>query len=133
VKPSEENEPVKLTVLECQRCGSGFVLTSTYLDWLARHGLKIVQPILCPTCMVRHGPSPKHSGTVKWFRPKKRYGFIESRSGEDVFFHRQQVVDQNGRAPTKGAIVRFHVRETWRGPEAWNVEVIPQHTPADAD
>jgi cold shock protein len=124
MEPTEQNEQAQLTVLECQRCGKGFVLTSTYTGWLTRHGLKVVNPVLCPTCMLNYGPWPKHSGTVKWFRSNKRYGFIESDAGEDVFFHQQQVVNHSRHAPGTGATVRFHVRETWRGPEALNIEVL---------
>jgi len=124
-------EEAKLTVLVCQRCGSGFLLTSTYLEWLARHGLQVVQPVSCPTCMIKYGPSHKVSGKVKWFRANKHYGFIESDSGGDVFFQRQQIINLNSHAPTKGTRVRFHVHDTWRGPEALNVELLEDPTSHD--
>jgi hypothetical protein len=71
----------------CQRCGSGFVLTATYEDLLDRRGIKVATPLLCPTCFLTKGPMPKKRGEVKWFNPRKRFGFIVSEDGEELFFH----------------------------------------------
>ncbi len=114
----------QVRALVCQRCGRGFVLTSTYLGLLARRGMKISVPVLCPTCFMRKGPLPKQRGTVKWFDPRKHYGFITMGEGQDVFFHQQQILDKGDHRVHKGQMARFHVRYSSKGPEALNVEMV---------
>jgi hypothetical protein len=70
----------------CQRCGCGFVLTSTYRDFLARRGAKVAVPVQCMRCFLKAGPLPKQCGEVKWFSPRKGYGFITTVEENDVFF-----------------------------------------------
>ena len=107
----------------CQRCGSGFVLTPSYLDLLSRRGAQVIRPVLCPTCFLSKGPMPKRHGRVKWFNSRKNYGFLVTDEGEEVFVHQHQILDG---APdlNEGQEVRFHVRYPFKGPEALNVEVV---------
>jgi cold shock CspA family protein len=110
----------------CQQCGSGFIQTSSYLDLLARRQVHVVVPVLCPTCFLTKGPLPKERGKVKWFNPKKHYGFIISEAGEEVFFHRDQVLRPDHPDPKEGQDVRFHLHYPIKGPEALNVELIEE-------
>ena len=107
----------------CKRCGCGFIVTDTYLNLLLRRQVNVIVPVLCPTCFVMHGPLPKQRGEVKWYNPGKRYGFIVDESGEEIFFHQQQLlVDKRSRLPS-GQKVCYHVRYRTKGPEALNVEL----------
>jgi CspA family cold shock protein len=115
--------PERLRVIVCQRCGRGFVLTATHRNWLSRRGSEVVQPVLCPSCYLKAGPLPKRRGTVKWFSPRKHYGFIETRDGDEVFFHQRQILRGGEETRLKGQLVRFHVRNAPKGPEALNVEL----------
>jgi CspA family cold shock protein len=108
----------------CQRCGLGFVLTVTYRDFLARRGVKVKTPLLCTTCFLKTGPLSKQRGEVKWFDSRKRYGFIVTKEGEEIFFHRRQVLKNNTDEPREGQEVLFHSRYARKGPEAVNVELI---------
>jgi CspA family cold shock protein len=108
----------------CQQCGCGFVLTDTYLDLLERRGARVVVPLLCPTCFLTVGPLPKHEGEVKWFNPRKHYGFIVSEEGEELFFHEHQILGNNGLRLQEGQPVRFHRHYPIKGPEALNVELL---------
>lgn len=110
----------------CQRCGTGFVLTSSYSDLLARRGAKVIIPLLCPTCFLTQGPLPKQRGEVKWFSPRKHYGFIISEEGEEVFFHEQQLFGNSRKNPQQGQEVRFHLHYPIKGPEALNVELVAE-------
>jgi CspA family cold shock protein len=110
----------------CQRCGTGFVLTRSYLDLLSRRNIKVIDPVLCPTCFLRKGPQPKERGQVKWFSPRKHYGFIVSEEGQELFFHERQVLAESGGEPHGGQPVRFHVHHALKGPEALNVEVLQE-------
>jgi CspA family cold shock protein len=80
--------------------------------------------MLCTTCFLKIGPLPKQKGEVKWFSPRKRYGFIVTNDGEDVFVHQQQILNKAGKHPHEGQGVRFHVHQTPKGPEALNVELM---------
>jgi CspA family cold shock protein len=116
----------QLQTATCQRCGTGFILTATYHDLLARQGVEEIVPALCPTCFVNRGPLPKKGGEVKWFSPHKQYGLIVSDEGEEVFFHQQQLLEEDGRAPHARQRVHFHVRYPVKGPEALNVELVEE-------
>lgn len=110
-------------VIVCQRCGRGFIVTATYRDFLKRWGREVVDPVLCPTCFLGAGPLPKEEGRVKWFSPRKHYGFITTGGNQDVFFHQQQLLDRVEDVPREGQATRFHVRHSAKGPEALNVEI----------
>ena len=112
----------QVSLVVCKRCGNSFILSSNYRDWLARRGVKVAQPMLCPTCFVKVGPLPKRHGVVKWYNPSKHYGFISIKEGEDVFFHQRQIVE-GSEETLEGQTVRFHVRYAEKGPEALNVEL----------
>jgi CspA family cold shock protein len=113
----------ELNVIVCQRCGRGFVLTATYRDFLTRWGRQVIVPVLCRTCFLGAGPLPKEQGKVKWFSPRKHYGFITAEGSGDVFFHQQQLLETVDSAPHEGQSARFHVRYSSKGPEALNVEI----------
>jgi len=115
--------PDQLRAIVCQRCGRGFVLTTTYRDFLARWGTKVVVPVLCPTCFLKAGPMPKRSGKVKWFSSRKHYGFITTGEGKEIFFHQRQILRDSRGDAQKGQTARFHVRYSPKGPEALNVEL----------
>jgi len=113
----------ELDVNVCQRCGRGYVLTKTYRSFLARWGRPLIVPVLCPTCFLEGGPLPKVEGIVKWFSPRKHYGFLTVQEEGDVFFHQQQLLETVQDAPQEGQPARFHMRSSPKGPEALNVEI----------
>jgi CspA family cold shock protein len=75
-------------------------------------------------CYFKSGPLPKERGEVKWFSERKRYGFLVGERGQEVFFHRDQLLSTNGHGPLQGQEARFHVRYSGKGPEALNVELV---------
>jgi cold shock CspA family protein len=110
-------------VATCQRCGSGFIVTNTHRDLLLRRQVRVIVPVLCPTCFVMRGPQPKRRGAIKWFNPGKRYGFIVDGSGEEIFFHQEQLLVEKRSSLAGGREVRYHVRYRAKGPEALNIEL----------
>jgi cold shock CspA family protein len=66
---------------------------------------------------------PKLHGQVKWFDPRKHYGFIITQEREEVFFHQRQILGNDGNEAHPGQIARFHLRHSAKGPEALNVEL----------
>lgn len=111
-------------VVQCRQCGCSFLPSSVYRDWLARRGIDVVVPLLCPPCFSKAGPIPKQRGQVKWFNPRRHYGFIVTEEGEEVFFRQQQIVGDDAEDTHKGQAVRFHIRYAERGPQALNVELV---------
>ena len=113
----------ELDVNVCQRCGRGYVLTRTYRSFLARWGSGLNVPVVCPTCFLEGGPLPKVEGKVKWFSPRKHYGFLTMQEQGDVFFHQEQLLEGARGVPCEGQAARFHMRSSPKGPEALNVEI----------
>ena len=60
-------------------------------------------------------------GCVKWFDPKKGYGFIEQPEGEDVFVHYSGIVGNGFKFLRAGEKVEFQVVPGPRGPQAAQV------------
>jgi CspA family cold shock protein len=64
-------------------------------------------------------------GTVKWFNSDKGFGFIEQKSGPDVFVHFKSITNSGGyKSLDEGQNVQFSVSQGPKGPQAENVSVI---------
>jgi CspA family cold shock protein len=64
-------------------------------------------------------------GKVKWFNPRKGYGFIEREDGQgDVFVHFQDIVGDGYRTLQEGDRVKFEVTQSPKGDKATNVERV---------
>lgn len=71
-------------------------------------------------------------GKVKWFNPRKGYGFIEGSDGRDIFVHYSTIRSEGFRTLAEGDAVTFDVVDGEKGPRAENV-VCRQKAKADAD
>ena len=61
------------------------------------------------------------TGVVKWFSPKKGYGFITMADGQEVFVH-YSAIDGNGfRSLDQGEEVQFEVAQGPKGLQASKV------------
>jgi len=60
-------------------------------------------------------------GMVKWFNPKKGYGFIAAADGRDVFVHYSSISGDGYRTLEEGDSVSFDIVEGEKGPRAENV------------
>lgn len=61
-------------------------------------------------------------GKVKWFNPKKGYGFISTTDGQDIFVHYSNIVKDGYKTLDEGEEVTFDIVEGEKGLRAENVE-----------
>jgi CspA family cold shock protein len=108
--------------LTCTVCGKTFIFTVTEQRKLHESGQEEVST-KCRDCRVRDPETGRWSGQVKWFSYEKGYGFIVKPNGDEVFFHRSQVVDELSASLEEGMPVTFDQITTMRGPEARQVNV----------
>lgn len=64
------------------------------------------------------------TGTVKWFNEAKGFGFIEQKSGPDVFAHFKSIVSAGFKTLAEGQEVQFTVSQGQKGPQAENIVAI---------
>ncbi len=61
------------------------------------------------------------TGKVKWFDPKKGYGFILGEEGQDVFVHYTNIDGEGFRTLKDGEMVSYELVKTEKGHQARNV------------
>ncbi len=61
-------------------------------------------------------------GTVKWYNPRKSFGFIEVEDGKDVFVHKNALSE--GTILNEGDSVEFDVEQSPKGPQAIKVKKL---------
>ena len=74
-------------------------------------------------------------GTVKWFNPRKGYGFIADKEGRDIFVHYASISGEGYKTLNEGDTVSFDVVEGEKGLRAENVipkAAAPGKTPKAA-
>ncbi|MER2493890.1 cold-shock protein [Catenovulum sediminis] len=64
------------------------------------------------------------TGTVKWFNESKGFGFIEQKSGPDVFAHFSAIMSDGFKTLAEGQSVEFKVSQGAKGPQAENIVCI---------
>ncbi len=60
-------------------------------------------------------------GQVKWFDPKKGYGFIFGPTGQDVFVHYSQIQGDGFRSLKDGETVDYELAE---GDKGWQAQTV---------
>jgi len=68
-------------------------------------------------------------GKVKWFNPRKGYGFIAATDGRDAFVHYSDIEGGGFKTLDEGDEVSFEIVEGEKGPRAINVV---QKSPSEA-
>lgn len=61
------------------------------------------------------------TGVVKWFSPKKGYGFITLEDGQEVFVHYSAIDGSGFRSLEQGEKVDFEITQGPKGLQAANV------------
>ena len=63
-------------------------------------------------------------GVIKWFDPKKGYGFIDGAGQPDVFVHHTSFKTKGLRTLNQGDKISYEIVQGEKGPRAENVEVL---------
>ncbi|MBI2816822.1 MAG: cold-shock protein [Acidobacteria bacterium] len=66
----------------------------------------------------------KEQGTVKWFNASKGFGFIQRKSGEDIFVHYSAIQSEGYKTLNEGQSVEFEVTSGPKGLQASNVTCL---------
>ena len=110
----------------CERCGVTFLWTIEE----QRSATDAAQtPVRCMGCAFLLPGAGRERGLVKWYSPRKKYGFITPHSGADLFAHRSHFKDV-GRL-RQGDLVEFAVAESAKGPEAVDVRLLSRRRRAE--
>ena len=70
-------------------------------------------------------------GRVKWFDPKKGYGFILGPTGQDVFVHYSQIMGEGFKSLKDGETVDYELIEGDKGWQARDVNRVSEHANAE--
>ena len=69
------------------------------------------------------------TGLVRWFSPRRGYGFIQLPEGEDVFVHYSEIQGDGFKTLNEGEEVEFGVKEAPKGPQAVDVVRLNIYAP----
>jgi CspA family cold shock protein len=76
-------------------------------------------------------------GTVKWFNPKKGFGFVVNDDGEDVFVHYTSIHGDGFRSLKNGQVVEYTESRSDKGLHGKDVRLIcsvePEKKPAQKE
>ncbi len=117
------NKPKKLqdTILYCGRCGISFFWS---IEEQVHPAGQSLAPLLCPGCRVLLPPTGSERGLVKWYSPRKRYGFITRQNQPDIFF--PAVSLRTPRPPRTGDLVEFTLSQNEQGAIADDVRLLAE-------
>lgn len=65
-------------------------------------------------------------GRVKWFDPKKGFGFVVNQDGQDVFVHYTGIEQEGFRCLRSGQMVAYEQVQSPKGLQGWGVRVLSQ-------
>lgn len=117
---STKNSSAKLKdeLLYCENCGISFLWSFEE----QKHHSQSPAPEYCPACQKLLPVSLRERGLVKWFNPRKHFGFIVRRNAEEIFAPAAEV---KGRVRLKeGDLVEFTVSSNERGLMASEIKIL---------
>lgn len=71
------------------------------------------------------------SGTVKWFDPKKGFGFIVNDQGQDVFVHYTSIGGEGFRCLRNGQVVEYEEFDSGKGLQGRKISIFEVEASAE--
>jgi CspA family cold shock protein len=71
-------------------------------------------------------------GVIKWFDPKKGYGFIDGNGQPDIFIHHTNFKTPGLRVLNQGDKISFEIVQGEKGPRADAVELVTPPIKSDS-
>jgi len=102
----------------CERCGISFVFSKE--EQKAALAGEMPAPVLCAGCRALLPAAGRERGMVKWYSPRKRYGFVVRQNHGELFLPASSLSGKV--APQPGDLVEFALGENEQGPIA--IEVV---------
>jgi CspA family cold shock protein len=109
-------------ILYCARCGISFLWSQEEQKWAQGSPA----PKHCAGCRQLLPADGRERGQVKWYDPRKQYGFIVRTGHPDLYVHRSAL--RSGRTLRPDDLVEFGIEQTERGPAATDVAVLVHQT-----
>ncbi|HUW95221.1 MAG TPA: cold shock domain-containing protein [Anaerolineae bacterium] len=69
------------------------------------------------------------TGPVRWFSPRRGYGFIQLSESDDVFVHISEIQGEGFKTLNQREEVEFSVKDTTQGPRAVDVVRLNIYAP----
>jgi cold shock protein len=106
--------------LICERCGVSFLWTveEQHQHSQAQRGIST----RCPGCQILMPDATRERGVVKWYNPRKQYGFVIRQKAAEIFIHRSQLSELN--RLQEGDLVEFSVVEGEKGLMAADLHLL---------
>lgn len=73
---------------------------------------------------IKHHEPAKQEGVVAQVFPLEGYGFVRTVEGEEIYFHRNSVLNGDFEDLEEGLPVRFHRERGFKGPQASSLELV---------
>jgi cold shock protein len=118
VSSKRREQHAKDETLICERCNVNFLWS---IEEQHQRGHEQA-PSYCPGCRVLMPTADRERGVVKWYNPRKRYGFIVRQKAADIFTHQAEFVEI--RRLQEGDLVEFSVVPGDKGPMAAEVRLL---------
>lgn len=67
-----------------------------------------------------------HTGKIKRLIKDRGFGFISDTDGNEVFFHKNSLIDVQFEALTENQVVEFETKKTPKGANAVNIRLSAQ-------
>lgn len=95
-------------------------VSASNLPFRQLHMLRVFTEELQPSIRLR-----KSEGTLTYFNDQKGYGFVRiMNTNEDVFVHVSQMMKSIGEQVEVNDRIKFHIVQTYQGPQAENLELV---------